>query len=271
MDNENPITDEIEETEAQDGGEAGNEDRQEQAETEGGAAESAEEPGDGDRGRKQTHELNAAAKAARKQAERETEERMRRKFDEEIAATGIPNPYTGKPFGSWKEFQDYSKRFHDEQIRQRAQDEQRTEEDIRREDEDKRLAAQKRAELQEQADAKKREDERRAFIMADAKAFMEKFPKVDLQKLDENKKFRRFCGRRYGLEPLADLYQDYLDLVGSVAEETAAKASSRNARGAGNGTGSTGGGLTAEQRETLEAWNRNNPELKMTEKEFLER
>ena len=77
MDNENPITDEIDETEVQDGGEAGNEDRQEQAETEGGAAESAEEPGDGDRGRKQTHELNAAAKAARKQAERETEERMR--------------------------------------------------------------------------------------------------------------------------------------------------------------------------------------------------
>lgn len=243
MDNENPITDEIDETEVQDGGEAGNEDRQEQAEAEGGAAESAEEPGDGDRGRKQTHELNAAAKAARKQAERETEERMRKKFDEEIAATGIPNPYTGKPFGSWKEFQDYSKR----------------------------LAAQKRAELQEQADAKKREDERRAFIMADAKAFMEKFPKVDLQKLDENTKFRRFCGKRYGVEPLADLYQDYLDLVGSVAAETAAKASSRNARGAGNGTGSTGGGLTAEQRETLEAWNRNNPELKMTEKEFLER
>ena len=208
MDNENPITDAIDETEAQqDGGEAGNEDRQEQAETEGGAAESAEEPGDGNRGQKQTHELNAAAKAARKQAERETEERMRRKFDEEIAATGIPNPYTGKPFGSWKEFQDYSKRFHDEQIRQRAQDEQRTEEDIRREDEDKRLAAQKRAELQEQADAKKREDERRTFIMADAKAFMEKFPKVDLQKLDENKKFRRFCGKRYGVEPLADLYQ----------------------------------------------------------------
>ena len=93
MDNENPITDAIDETEVQqDGGEAGNEDRQEQAETEGGAAESAEEPGDGDRGQKQTHELNAAAKAARKQAERETEERMRRKFDEEIAATGIPNP-----------------------------------------------------------------------------------------------------------------------------------------------------------------------------------
>ena len=73
MDNENPITDAIDETEVQDGGEAGNEDRQEQAETEGGAAESAEEPGDGDRGRKQTHELNAAAKAARKQAERETD------------------------------------------------------------------------------------------------------------------------------------------------------------------------------------------------------
>jgi hypothetical protein len=37
MDNENPITDAIDETEVQDGGEAGNEDRQEQAETEGGA------------------------------------------------------------------------------------------------------------------------------------------------------------------------------------------------------------------------------------------
>ena len=113
-----------------------------------------------------------------------------------------------------------------------------------------------------------REAARQAFLQRDAQDFKEKHPEVDLMKLNENQNFLRFCGSRYGVESLAKLYDDYKEIVGGAekAARTAAEHRSKRSTGSGGGGGDI---LTAKQRASLEAWNRANPDMKMTAKEFL--
>lgn len=268
---DNPITEET--LEDQDGGQEEVEDLHEpEADDAGSEAESAEEPGDGGRGRKeQTHEDNSAAKAARIRAERETEARIKKQFDDEIAGSMIPNPYTGKPFKDWAEFREYIEQYHEEQLQERAKTEKRPMAELRREEEDRKLAAQKRRELQEAETKEAAAKAEREFILQDAQDFAKKHPDVDIGKLEKNQRFRKFCGNRFGKEPLAGLYEDYVELVGEAAASAAEKAKSKQERSVGSGAGSGGGGLTAAQQKELDAWNRNNPQMKMTAKEFLER
>ena len=268
---DNPITEET--LEDQDGGQEETEDLHEpEADDAGSEAESAEEPGDGGRGRKeQTHEDNSAAKAARIRVERETETRIKKQFDDEIAGSMIPNPYTGKPFKDWAEFREYIEQYHEEQLQERAKTEKRTMAELRREEEDRKLAAQKRRELQEAETQEAAEKAEREFILQDAQDFAKKNPDVDIGKLEKNQRFRKFCGNRFGKEPLAGLYEDYVELVGEAAASAAEKAKSKQERSVGSGAGSGGGGLTAAQQKELDAWNRNNPNMKMTAKEFMER
>lgn len=268
---ENPITEEP--LEDQDGGQEEAEGLHEpEADDAGSEAESTEEPGGGGRDRKeQTHEDNSAAKAARIRAERETEARIKKQFDDEIAGSMIPNPYTGKPFQNWEEFQAYIEQYHEEQLQERAKTEKRTMEELRREEEDRKLAAQKRKELQEAENREAQQRAEREFILQDAQDFAKKHPDVDIGKLEKNQRFRKFCGNRFGKEPLAGLYEDYVELVGEAAASAAEKAKSKQERGVGSGAGSRGSGLTAAQQQELDAWNRNNPRMKMTAKEFLER
>ena len=107
-----------------------------------------------------------------------------------------------------------------------------------------------------------------AFFERDTKDFLEKHPEVDLVKLDGNPLFRRFCGSRYGMESLAKLYEDYREIVGGAEKAARAAVQSRSKRSTGSGGGG-GDILTAKQRASLEAWNRANPDMKMTAREFL--
>ena len=107
------------------------------------------------------------------------------------------------------------------------------------------------------------------FLQADAADFMERYPSVDIIKLQGNADFREFCGSRFGKEPLGDLYESYMKLFGKASAKS--KAESKAARGVGGGTGTAGSGLTAAQQKELDAWNRENPDMKMTAKEFLSR
>ena len=130
-------------------------------------------------------------------------------------------------------------------------------------------AMRERAE-REKADAEA--ERQKDWIAQDAAAFVRVHPDVDISKLDANAKFRRFCGSRYGKEPLSELYADWQELVG---EEAAAKAVEKSAKKAERSTGAGGGGvsagLTAAQQRELDEWNREFPHLKMTAKDFLER
>ena len=273
---ENPIT-EQEKTELQDGGqeesvdlqETGAEKTDEGAETTGGD-KPAEDSDSGGRERQQQKRAdNHLAKVARLRAQRETEERINREVDAEIAAMGLVNPYTNQPIRTRAQLNEYSTAAQEAQIRERAEQENRPAAEIRREMEDRRLADQKRSEDAQKKSERDAEERRKAFLQADAADFMDRYPDVDIMTLQQNRTFREFCGSRFGNEPLGDLYESYLKLFGKAAEGQ--KNESKTARGVGGGTGTAGSGLTAAQQRELDAWNRTNPDMKMTAKEFLNR
>ena len=230
--------------------------------------------GDAERrgGEKQTHAFNAAMAAARRKAEAETEERMSRQFDDDIRDQKIPNPSKpGTYFSSMAELREYSALLRRADAEERGKKQGRSAEEIIREDEDRAYLAK----LRKQDEASKAEADKKArqqeFIRNDIKAFSEAYPDVDIAALDSNKTFRRFAGSRYGKEPLAELYGDFAAIVG---ETKAAEAARRTARedgstGSGSGGGAGSGRLSSEQKARLEEWNRANPEMKMSEADFL--
>ena len=69
----------------------------------------------------QSRAANAALTAARLLGSREAESRLRAQFDREIAESGAVNPTTGKPFQSFKEFQEYGKKYQEELLEEQAE------------------------------------------------------------------------------------------------------------------------------------------------------
>ena len=115
--------------------------------------------------------------------------------------------------------------------------------------------------------------ERRAFIADDVMDFVARYPQFGVDEvaaLESSRPFRRFCGTRFGAEPLSKLYADYLELMDGLEKAAAARAASRSARSTGGGTAAASL-LTPEQQSILDAWNAEHPEMAMTAREFLER
>ena len=109
------------------------------------------------------------------------------------------------------------------------------------------------------------------FLRADAAAFQEKYPDVDLCELEGQSAFRRFCGSRLYKEPAAQLYEDYLSLTAAAEESARVKADSKRSRNTGGGSGQVSGGLSRAQEESLNEWNRAFPGMRMSAKEYLAR
>ena len=217
-----------------------------------------------------TREDNAAIRAARIRARREAEAEFGRKADEDIAASGVINPYTGKPFTSMKEFQDYGKKVREANIAEVAKKTGKSVEEVTAEENDREFLRKMRREAEQKTERQRAVDEQNAFIRNDVMDFVEKYPDVDLEKLENNPKFRKFCGSRFGKEPLAGLYEDFCDTVADASVAATQRQASRSARSTGGGN--TGGGaLTPSQKRDLDAWNRANPDMAMTAKEFLSR
>lgn len=233
--------------------------------SEGGKADPASQRRDGG----QSHQDNAAARAARIRAEQETSERLKRQYDSQIAGMGITNPYTGRPMTSMDDLAEYSKRFNADKLEQEAKKRGTTVEQLQEDEENKKWIAEKRKEDAARKKAEQEIEARNRFLREDVQNFVSKFPDVDPGKLEKNQKFIRFAGSRMYREPLADLYADFVEMV-SEAERTAVeRASSRASRGTGGGQSGGADGLTPKQRAELEEWNRDNPSMKMTAKEFL--
>lgn len=102
---------------------------------------------------------------------------------------------------------------------------------------------------------------------------------VDLEKLGANPKFVKFLERQKPTgkpDFLVEAYKDYVDLVGGAEAEAAAKIqanlerSTASGRNKGDGTGGTYG-LSEAQISTVDEWNKKNPHMKMSYKEFAER
>ena len=233
-------------------------------------AEGAESSGSPEQSR-QTQADNRRYQAARHAGEQAGYERAMEEFNRRLSRTGMRDPGTGEAIRDLDGLENYSKSVRAQNIQARAKAEGRSVAEITEEEDNRDFLREQRAEA---AAKKKREAEdarQQRWIEADAAAFAEAYPDVDLAKLDENKAFRRFCGSRYGKEPLAELYGDWMEITGSAQQAAVAKNESRSARSTGAGGGSGSETLSASQQKALDEWNRNYPNMKMTAKEFLTR
>lgn len=215
------------------------------------------------RAKNQTREDNSAARLARLRAERDTAARMAAATDERIARSGVLNPATGKPFRNMQELEAFGTAQREAEVQRLAKQTGRSVGEIREELEDREYIRKMRRE-------EKKAAQLRAFIEKDTQDFVEKHPNVDIGKLGDNPQFREFCGSRFGKEPLAGLYESFLSITGAAESAGRAGAQSRSRRSTGSGGGG-GEVLTPNQRASLDAWNRANPDMKMTAKEFLKR
>lgn len=221
----------------------------------------------------QSREENAAIRAARLRERRNAEAQARSEAEKRFRDAGVMNPLTGKPFESLDEWDEYAKRLKEQDVARRAKETGKTKEEIAEEDENRQLLAElrraKRQKEQEEKDAKAR----RAFLEKDVADFLEKNPGFgvkELTALEQNRHFRQFCGSRFGKEPLAELYADYVAIVGDAGKAAVVGAEKRAARSTGGGT-SGASILTPSQKTALDRWNAEHPEMAMTAKEFLSR
>lgn len=231
-------------------------------------AESSESPGQS----RQTHEDNHRYQAARYAGEQAGYDRAMEEVSRRISRARMRDPVSGETIRDLDGLENYSKAYRAQQIQARAKAEGRSVAEVTEEEDNRDFLREQRAEA---AEKKRREEEdakQQRWIAQDAAAFAEAYPDVDLGKLDGDAAFRKFCGSRYGREPLADLYGDYLELAGSARQAAAARNESREGRSTGSGGGSTSDArLTARQQRELDEWNAAYPSMKMTAKEFLNR
>ena len=217
----------------------------------------------------QSREENAAIRAARLRARREAEAEAQKAADKRFAKAGIANPLTGKPFESLKEWEDYAEAIKREK---RAEEAKKTGKSVEELEEDEKNRA-FLTRMRKKEEAEQEQSKRKEFLLQDALDFAEKYPQIGINgvtKLEQDKKFRQFCGSRFGHEPLATLYADYISLVGDAGKTAVAKEQQRAARS--TGSGAAGGViLSPSQKAALDAWNAEHPEMAMTAKEFLGR
>lgn len=230
---------------------------------------------------RQTPEENHAFRAMRLKAHREAmqaaEAAMSAKTDDAIANSGVINPYTKQPFQSMKELLEYGERYRKAEIAKQARQTGRSVSELEEDAANRAFISNMRRSAEQQSAATRQAQAaaqvQREFIENDVLDFVEKFPQFGVDEvaaLESNPAFRRFCGSRFGREPLASLYEDYRNIVGDAGASAVARASSRSTRSTASGTAG-GVALTPSQKKALDEWNTNNPEMKMTAKEFLGR
>ena len=233
-------------------------------------AEGAESSGSPDRDR-QSQEDNRKYQAARKAGEKAGYQRAVDDYNRRLARTGMRDPSTGETIGNIEGLEKYSAAIRKQRIEATAQETGKSVAEVTEEEDIRDELAQKKAEAKaaqkKAAEAKQLEE----WIANDVAEFTEEYPDVDVSKLAENNSFLKFCGSRFGKEPMAGLYADWLDLVGSAERAAVARKESKASRSTGTGGGSGSETLTAAQQRELDEWNRNYPNMKMTAKEFLSR
>lgn len=230
-------------------------------------AESSENPEQS----RQSQADNRRYQAARHAGEQAGYEKAMADFNRRLSRTGMRDPATGETIRDIDGLENYSKSVRAQNIQARAKAEGRSVAEITEEEDNRDFLREQRAEAAARKQQEAEDARLQRWIAEDAAAFAEAYPDVDIAKLDENRSFRKFCGSRYGKEPLADLYADWLELASSAQQAAVARSESKSSRSTGAGGGSGSETLTASQQRALDEWNRNYPNMKMTAKEFLSR
>ena len=120
---------------------------------------------------------------------------------------------------------------------------------------------------------REQEEERSRRLKAEYDNFVDELGAEQAAKtFKKGSQFYKFAGKRIGNEPLMDIYNDYLEFTDGMATASAAKKESKTQRGTGSGSGAgSSEGLTSREQKDLDEWNRRNPQLKMTAKEWKSR
>lgn len=104
-------------------------------------------------------------------------------------------------------------------------------------------------EKKQQEEAKKKQQEE---SIKQIDEFNEKYPDVDVEKLAQNSKFKKFFEKSNPKLTLLEVYEDFVDLVGGIESETMAKIQSNVARTTTSGKAkqdSEGGGHGLTERQ----------------------
>ncbi len=177
------------------------------------------EKSSGDAGRsQQTHEDNRRYQAARRSGEEAGYQRAVREMNQRIARAGMRNPGSGEIIGDIEGLESFSASIRKQRIAEKAKREGRPEAEVEEEEANREFVSQSRREAAEKKKADEEAARQQKWIAEDVKDFAQRYPDVDLGKLDGNKAFRRFCGSRYGREPLGDLYEACLEVAGNAAQ-----------------------------------------------------
>lgn len=238
----------------------------ESGEPEGGKGQDVAEPAG------QSREDNARFQAARKAGEAAGQRRTEERFRGALQKLGMTDPDSGETIDTVEGLTAYADKLRHARLKNESEKTGRSMAELEEEEDAKEVV---RKQKRERAENEKREEEtrrQREWVAADAADFSAKHPDVDLAKLDANARFRKFCGSRYGREPLAQLYEDWQEFAGEeAAAKAVGKAAEKDERSTGAGGGGVSDGLTAAQQRALDEWNREYPQMKMTAKEFLRR
>ena len=209
--------------------------------------------------------------AVRRSGEEAGYQRAFREMNERIARTGMRDPGSGEAIQDIDGLESFGKSVRKQRIQERAKREGRTEAEVEEEEANQEFLSRSRRQAEEKQKSDADNAKKQEWIAKDLRNFQTKYPDVDIEKLENNTGFLRFCGSRYAKEPLADLYADYLEITGGAVKAADARRESKDNRSTASSR--TGGGttLTSDQRAELEDWNRRYPKLKMTEQEFASR
>lgn len=235
--------------------------------SQGGAntGESALYSDSGDAGREfDSHKFNSAMKSARLQGQRDAE----KAFAGDFAKAGLINPETGKAFENYGEFKAYGAKQAAQKVKDDAAAAGKSVEEYQEDLADKDYVRSLRREHEESEASRRAEAKVKEFATADAKDFKKRYPDIDPGQLEANERFRKFAKGRLYNEPLADIYEDYMEFSSESERAALARRESKESRGTGSGSGAKDVTLTAAEQRQLDEWNERYPGMKMTAKEF---
>ena len=214
---------------------------------------------------RQSHEENRRFQAARRKGDQAGYERRAREELEIITALGMRNPIDNREIRTLEDLSEYGKAFKRQKNEELAKKTGRPLAEIEEEQANREYISRQRRE------AEARESTVNNRAAQDIAELQEAYPEVDVNKLLEDDDFMEFCDGRIGQKPLADLYESYTRLTGKAAKAAEQKKESKQKRATGAGGGSGNEALSAEQQASLDMWNRQNPHLKMSAKEYMQR
>lgn len=213
---------------------------------------------------KQSVEENAKYAAARKEAERRAKE-AENKLNSIIKSFGAKDYDEFLKKSSSTEMDPKRREKLTEEALEKGLD---PEEYIERIEAKEFIKTQKAKEAAEQAN-KTKEKAAQERIDNELQEFKGKYPDVDMDEMFKISKFANFAKKLLGVQPITDIYEDYMELTGERTSLAERNAVNKAERSTGSGRSGTKIIMSKAQANDLREWNRRNPHLKMTAQEFI--